>query len=167
MSLSCADVRDAFLRGELPEGADLSNHLAECAECRELCADGAELGHALAELGGADGDSSLVLTESNYFERLEFESALDIKLRADMLGKCLLFIGYSLSDINIRYMLYKLHKLRHRVKRSLDHVPSAFLATFSAGEVQRTLLSQWDVSVIELDPVDKVKSTAEFLESLA
>src|SRR5262249_11941150 len=100
------------------------------------------------------------------FERLEFESALDIKLRADMLGKCLLFVGYSLSDINIRYMLYKLHKLRHKVRREVERIPSAFLATFSAGEVQRTLLAQWDVSVIELDPLDKAKSTADFLEAL-
>ena len=50
-------------------------------------------------------DDSLVLTETNYFDRLEFESALDIKLRADMLGRSLLFIGYSFSDINVRLML--------------------------------------------------------------
>lgn len=36
-------------------------------------------------------------------------SPLDIKLRADALGKSILFIGYSLTDINIRYLLYKLH----------------------------------------------------------
>lgn len=55
-------------------------------------------------------DDSIVLTESDYFNRLDFESPLDIKLRADLLGKSVLFIGYSLSDINIRYMLYKLHR---------------------------------------------------------
>lgn len=116
--------------------------------------------------GTFDDDASLVLTESNYFDRLQFESAMDIKLRADMLGKCLLFIGYSLSDINIRYMLYKLHKLRSQLKRDVNRMPSAYLATFSAGEVQRTLLAQWDVSVIELDPLNKASSVAAFLESL-
>ncbi len=116
--------------------------------------------------GTFDDDASLVLTESSYFDRLQFESAIDIKLRADMLGKCLLFIGYSLSDINIRYMLYKLHKLRTQLRRDAHRTPSAYLATFSAGEVQRTLLAQWDVSVIELDPLDMADSTAAFLESL-
>jgi hypothetical protein len=116
--------------------------------------------------GTFDDDASLVLTESSYFDRLDFESAIDIKLRADMLGKCLLFIGYSLSDINMRYMLYKLHKMRRQLRRDAVRTPSAFLATFSAGEVQRTLLAQWDVSIIELDPIDKNESMSDFLETL-
>jgi hypothetical protein len=116
--------------------------------------------------GTFSNDSSLVLTESSYFDRLEFESAIDIKLRADMLGKCLLFAGYGLNDINIRYMLYKLHKLRQQVRRDANRTPSAYLITFGAGEVQRTLLAKWDVSVVELDPLDKTESIANFLESL-
>jgi hypothetical protein len=111
-------------------------------------------------------DASLVLTESSYFDRLEFESAIDIKLRADMLGKCLLFIGYSLSDINIRYMLYKLHKLRDLVRRDADRTPSAYLTSFGAGDVQRSLLAQWDISVVELDPTNKRESMEAFLEGL-
>jgi hypothetical protein len=116
--------------------------------------------------GTFSDDASLVLTESNYFDRLEFESAIDIKLRADILGKSLLFIGYSLSDINIRYMLYKLHKLRDRAKRDTNRLPIAYLVTFGAGEVQRTLLAQWDVSVVDLDPIDKTNSLDLFLEQL-
>ena len=116
--------------------------------------------------GSFSNDDSLVLTESSYFDRLEFESAIDIKLRADMLGKCLLFVGYGLNDINIRYMLYKLHKLRNQVKRDASRTPSAYLITFGAGEVQRTLLAKWDVSVVELDPTNKTESIAKFLELL-
>jgi SIR2-like domain len=55
--------------------------------------------------GSFNDDASLVLRESSYFERLEFESAMDIRLRADMLGKSLLFIGYGLADINVRFLL--------------------------------------------------------------
>ena len=39
--------------------------------------------------GTFSDDASLVLTESQYFERMAFESPLDIKLRADMLGRTL------------------------------------------------------------------------------
>lgn len=60
--------------------------------------------------GDFDDDASIVLTESSYFDRLSFESPLDIKLRADTLGRTILFLGYSLTDINIRYLLYRLHK---------------------------------------------------------
>jgi hypothetical protein len=122
--------------------------------------------HVVKFHGTFSDDASLVLTESSYFERLPFESAIDIKLRADTLGRSLLFIGYSLSDINIRYMLYKLHKLREQVKRSGKRMPSAYLITFGTGEIQRTLLARWDVSIIDLDPLDKSKSIDEFLEAL-
>ena len=116
--------------------------------------------------GTFSDDASLVLTESSYFDRLDFESAIDIQLRADTLGRSLLFIGYSLSDLNIRYMLYKLHKLREHVKHSSSRMPSAFLTTFGIGEIQRTLLLRWNVSTIELDPLDKSRSVDEFLEAL-
>ena len=116
--------------------------------------------------GTFSDDASLVLTESSYFERLEFESAIDIKLRADTLGKSLLFVGYSLDDINIRFLLFKLHKLRHRSTREQPRTPSAYLLAFGAGEIQRALLAQWDVEIIELDPLDKTGSVTAFLESL-
>jgi hypothetical protein len=59
--------------------------------------------------GDFDDDDSIVLTESSYFDRLSFDAPLDVKLRADALGHTMLFIGYSLEDINIRYLLYKIH----------------------------------------------------------
>lgn len=34
-----------------------------------------------------------------------------IKFRSDTLDRTILFLGYSLSDINLRYLLYKLTKL--------------------------------------------------------
>ncbi len=61
--------------------------------------------------GDFDDDTSILLTESSYFSRLSFEGPLDMKLRSDILGKSILFIGYSLNDIDIRYLLYKLNKL--------------------------------------------------------
>lgn len=118
--------------------------------------------------GTFSDDASLVLTESNYFERLSFESAIDIKLRADMLGKCLLFIGYSLDDVNVRYMLYKLFKLRQQVRNSRTrNLPSAYLTTFGSGEIQKTLLAQWNVSIIELDPLNKKESIEKFLKEFS
>ncbi|MGN5021742.1 SIR2 family protein [Aeromonas caviae] len=45
--------------------------------------------------GDFDDDKSIVIDETSYFERLEFETPLDIKLRSDVLGKSVLFIGYS------------------------------------------------------------------------
>ena len=43
----------------------------------------ADATHIVKFHGTFDDDASLVLTESSYFDRLEFESAIDIKLRAN------------------------------------------------------------------------------------
>ncbi len=84
-----------------------------------------------------------------------------------MLGKCLLFIGYSLDDVNVRYMLYKLFKLRQQVRNSRTRsLPSAYLTTFGSGEIQKTLLAQWNVSIIELNPLNKKESIENFLKQL-
>lgn len=61
--------------------------------------------------GDFDDDASIVLSETSFFERMSFESPLDIKLRNDVLGNAVLFIGYSLSDINMRLLFYRLAKM--------------------------------------------------------
>lgn len=61
--------------------------------------------------GDFGDDKSLVLTESGYFERMSLDSPMDLKLRVDALGKSLLFVGYRLGDINIRYLLYNIWML--------------------------------------------------------
>jgi hypothetical protein len=61
--------------------------------------------------GDINDKDSIVLTETDYFKRLDFNHILDIKFRADILGKSILFIGYSLSDINIRLLIFKFNQL--------------------------------------------------------
>lgn len=57
--------------------------------------------------GDFDDDGSIVLTgmvftESSYFRRMSFENPLDLRLRSDSLARPLLFLGYSLHDMNMR-----------------------------------------------------------------
>src|SRR4029077_3027047 len=61
--------------------------------------------------GDFDDDKTLVLTETSYFERLDFEAPIDLMLRADVLRHPVLFIGYSLSDINVRSLSHRLAKV--------------------------------------------------------
>ena len=66
--------------------------------------------HIVKLHGDLSSPSTLVFTETSYFERLSFEAPLDLKLRFDALGKSILFIGYSLTDINVRYLLFRLQR---------------------------------------------------------
>lgn len=114
--------------------------------------------------GDIERPDSLVLTERHYFDRLALESAVDQRLRADLFGHSFLFMGYSFSDINIRYIWHRMQALREQEKAS---TPPAYLATFGVGLVQPTLLEAWNIHVIQLDPTDKTGSVARMLEALA
>jgi len=115
--------------------------------------------------GDFNNDDSLVLTETSYYDRMEFEDPLDIRLRSDILNNTLLLLGYSLGDINTRYIFYKLHKINQDLKPG-NKSYSAIMTTFGMSEIQKSNLANWNIQVHELEPVNRNKSMSDFLKSL-
>lgn len=115
--------------------------------------------------GDFEDDSSLVISESDYFNRLAFDGPLDIKLRADAIGKTLLFIGYSLSDLNIRLMLFQMKNL-WRQSGFEDSRPRSYVLMSRPNVVQERILRTWDVHPLMSDGADETKGLCQFLESL-
>jgi hypothetical protein len=95
-------------------------------------------------------EDTLVLTESQYYQRLEFESPMDLKLRADLLGRGVLFIGYSFSDINIRVIWFKLMQTMREVPEK-DRLPS-FIVRLRANPVLDRLYEAVGLKTIVIDP---------------
>lgn len=114
--------------------------------------------------GDFDKPESLVLTESNYFDRLEFESPLDILLRADALNRPILFIGYSLADVNMRYLFHKLSKLWREANISTVR-KSSYIFMSRPNPVEEALFARWGITPI-LDPVGGSAGLVAFLTSL-
>jgi hypothetical protein len=115
--------------------------------------------------GDFDDDDSIILTESSYFGRLSFESPLDVKLRADVLGRTVLFIGYSLSDINIRYMLYKVH-MQWETSGWAKARPRSYVFLSSPNHVQEKILRERGISSFTSKEDDPGKGLEAFLEEL-
>ncbi|MCY6369508.1 SIR2 family protein [Clostridium ganghwense] len=116
--------------------------------------------------GDLQDEPSIVLTESSYFERLSFETPLDIKLRGDILGKSILFIGYSLSDINIRYLLFKLNKLWAQSKVEKCR-PKSYIFLLNKNLIQQEILESRGIKTIIADSKDKGNGVEEFLRILS
>ncbi len=112
--------------------------------------------------GDLISDESIVLTERSYFNRLDFESPLDIKLRSDMLGRSILFIGYSLSDINIRFLIYKLDQLWKKSNNNSKR-PNSYIFLPTPNPIQETILKSRGVLPIIGQEIDKKRSTEKFL----
>lgn len=115
--------------------------------------------------GDFSDDQSLVLTETDYFDRLEFTSPLDIKFRSDTLGRTLLFVGYSMSDLNIRLLLHRLWKTWQASGREKDR-PQSFLFAHRPSPVQTAVLEQWGITVLTEDEADPAAALLAFLTRL-
>lgn len=116
--------------------------------------------------GDFDDVESLVIAETDYFERLSFEAPLDIRFRSDSLAATMLFIGYSMSDLNIRFLLHRLWSTWHRAGSS-DHRPNSYVFMHSPTKVQQSVLEQWGVTVLEGSGDSPESSLLKFLEELA
>ena len=115
--------------------------------------------------GDFSSDDSIVLDESSYFERLDFENPLDIKLRSDILGKSVLFIGYSLSDINIRLLFYKLNKLWNRYGINFAR-PKSYIFSPKHNPIREAILDKRGVKMLDSNIDDPKKALISFLQEL-
>jgi len=80
--VDCAELRDALVRGQTLDTADVSAHTAACAACAELVSDGGSLGRQLAE--GREWPSSGALEElfAGVNRTVEAEQGLAARLRS-------------------------------------------------------------------------------------
>lgn len=115
--------------------------------------------------GDFDDDESLVVTESDYFERLQFESPLDVKFRSDVLGRSILFVGYSLADLNMRLLLYRLHKTWANTRFAAERPPS-YIFLLRPDPVQERVLESRGIRPIVSKSPDPSTALSEMFDFL-
>jgi SIR2-like domain len=115
--------------------------------------------------GDFEDDQSLVIAETDYFGRLSFSSPLDIKFQADALGRTILFVGYSMSDLNIRLLLHRLAQIWQASGYEKDR-PSPIVFLPSRNDVQESVLAHWGVELVVGEGKDPERSLTTFLEEL-
>ena len=86
---------------------------------------------------------SLVFTEGSYQRRLaEPDYFLDVRLRSDLLGRGLLFIGYSLQDENLRRLLRQTQRAYHAT------TPASYLVAFDYEPEMEGMAAEFGVIVV-------------------
>jgi hypothetical protein len=105
---------------------------------------------------------SVVFTEDKYFDRMAFEDPLDLFLRSEILGRSVLFVGYSFTDRNIRFIW-------HRLRRIMASVPDrakrpSYLITSGASGVQQEIMQQLGIHLIQVPPDSVSDGISEVLE---
>ncbi|MDV7620847.1 SIR2 family protein [Acinetobacter baumannii] len=120
--------------------------------------------------GDFTDDSSIVLNESSYYRRMKFEDPIDVKFKSDLLNHSVLFMGYSLSDTNIRRVLFELNNcwpLEYRSRK-----PKCYIVVKSHNEIIDTVLEDWGVIPVTAEELgitdpDRNIQSANILEAIS
>ncbi len=103
-----------------------------------------------------------VFTQSQYFDRMDYQSFMDISLQSDLLKYHVFFLGYSLSDVNIKQLMYLSQKRKHNCKSQWKD----YIFTVTPNEVQAKVFEKNNIVSISRDVADKGEGTKLFLEKL-
>lgn len=115
--------------------------------------------------GDFNTPDQMVMSEFDYYRRMSLDAPMDLKLRADLLGRAILFIGYSFSDPNVSYLF-------HVVQRMLRELPDSFAGRRAyiilpePSDFERRLFHARNVEVIAVDSADRVEGICEILQQM-
>ncbi|WP_026615586.1 SIR2 family NAD-dependent protein deacylase [Ensifer aridi] len=138
---------------------------AKISHARDIASAPAGITQIIKYHGDFDDDDTLVLTETDYFNRLSFDSPLDVRFLGDALGATVLFIGYSMSDLNIRLLLHRIWSTWKRSGNEGERPPS-YVFMYRPNPVQETVLSNWGVTVLGGEGADPQEALLAFVGEL-
>lgn len=112
--------------------------------------------------GGLDHPDQIVLTELEYEQRLSLSTSMDYRLRADLLGRVVLFVGYSFRDPNVSY-LFRLFTDEFWQKPGARPGNRAFIFVADPSDFEFEL---FDARHIQVIPVRGVKMSEDIAKVL-
>lgn len=141
----------------------VEGHIADALSLR--AAGGPELCEVVKFHGDLTEISTMVLSERDYEERLRLESAFDHRLRTDMLGRAVLFLGYSFRDWNVSYLFRLVNDVFGQLPSSVLG-RRAYITVTDPSDFERTLFKERNVDVIPIRGSNRSEDTAELLRQL-
>jgi len=115
--------------------------------------------------GDLDHPNHMVLTESDYDKRLALSTHMDFALRADLLGRVILFIGYSFRDPNVSY-LFRLFTESFYDKADGLKGTRAFILTPDPSDFERQLFAERRIEVVPISGENATDDVAAILEDM-
>ena len=115
--------------------------------------------------GDLNHPNMMVLSESHYEERLAFKAAMDYRLRSDVLGRAVLFIGYSFRDPNVSYLFRLVNEQFKTLPISLSG-KRAYIATPDPSDFEISLFDQRNIEVLATSGSDMTDGITELLRAI-
>ncbi len=90
---------------------------------------------------------------------------MDLKLRSDLLGRTIRFVGYSFSDPNVSYLF---HVIQNMLKQLPDSFGGrrAYIILPDPSDFERRLFDARYIEVIPISGADKEESICEVIQQM-
>ena len=115
--------------------------------------------------GDLNNPNEMVLSERDYERRLRLVTAMDNRLKSDVLGRAILFIGYSFRDWNVSYLFRLVNDEFHELPGSSSG-RRAYIAVADPSDFEYSLFWARNMQVIPLDGVDLESDLVWLLDSI-
>ena len=89
-----------------------------------------------------------------------------MKLRYDLLGRTVIFVGYSFRDINIAYLFQNVNDMFKQLPHSFSG-RRAYITVHNPSDFERRLFYECNIEVIPTYGTDRSIATAEILEDMS
>lgn len=151
--------RGLQLNGRKPRKIAIEAHMGERPS------DGRDECEVVKFHGDFSYPGEMVLSESHYERRLKLDSPMDYRLRSDLLGRVVLFIGYSFRDWNVAY-LFRLVNEQFRTV-SMPNKRRAFITVPNPSDFELELFDARNIGVIPIDESRQTEEIASLLNEIA
>jgi SIR2-like domain len=116
--------------------------------------------------GDFNNPDEMVVSEQHYYKRMKLESSMDLKLRSDLLGRAVLFVGYSFRDMNVAYLFQNVNDVFKQLPHSFSG-KRAYIMVHNPSDFENRLFYARNMEVIPTYGNDRATATAEILQEMA
>jgi hypothetical protein len=115
--------------------------------------------------GDLENPELMVLSESNYERRLALDTFIDYKFRADLLGRAVLFLGYSFRDWNVSYLFRLINDKFHGLPQTATG-RRAYITVADPSDFEIRLFQARNIEVIPVAGKNQTEDIAQLLREL-
>jgi SIR2-like protein len=116
--------------------------------------------------GDFNNPDEMVLSEQQYYRRMKLESPMDLKLRSDLFGRAVLFVGYSFGDMNLAYLFQNVNEVFRQLPSSFSG-RRAYIIVHNPSDFENRLFHARNIEVIPTYGNDRATAIGEIIGDLA
>lgn len=116
--------------------------------------------------GDLDHPNEMVVTDSDYRGRLALETTMDDRFTSDLLGRVVLFLGYSFRDWNVSYLFHVINQLHGGLPSSVTG-RRAFITVANPSEFEICLFEARRIGVIPVRSQNLTADVSHLISSIA